>query len=180
MPGYPTYLGCWSFQGSENPNSCNRHLCLCSRKLHDPDPEQNFTRAADLCNLGSGVSAWGAGRKQGQKYSLLVVHPEFICSDVLWALFWLQRTALLETSWPSLIWCSAGLLIKLRGENSDANRQKKQTSFFSLYHALSEAGQEQDSANMDDSMDIGEISVHHSMSPRTRQRVSVLKSGYLF
>lgn len=33
---------------------------------------------------------------------------------------------------------------------------------------------------MEDHVDIDENSVHHNMSPRIRQRVSILKSGYLF
>lgn len=67
-------------------------------------PEQNFTRAVDLCNPASEASAWSAGRKRGQKYPLLVVYPKFIYSDILWCIILASKDSFVSWKLPDQLW----------------------------------------------------------------------------
>lgn len=67
-------------------------------------PEQNFTGAAELGNPASEAAAWSAGRKQSQKYPLLVVHPKFIYSDILWCIILAPKDSLVSWKLPGQLW----------------------------------------------------------------------------
>lgn len=91
-------------RGSQELKPCNKPFWLCSKKLHAVGPEQNFTRAVDLCNSSSEAAARSAGRKQGQKYPLLVVHPEFVYSDILWYIILASKEGLVSWKLPDQLW----------------------------------------------------------------------------
>lgn len=93
--------------------------------------------------------------------------------------FWLQKTALLVGNTLT----SCGLVFSSKSANTteerelmDTNRQMNQTSFF-LFILLPQRKDKNRTrhywVNMEVYVDIGEISVYHSLSPRIRQSVSM-------
>lgn len=174
----PYPLGLLELRGEWEPEFLQQ---ASSSLWQEPSCSGSWTKLHQSCrslHFSSEASAWGTGRKQGQNILCLWYIQSLFTLTFFGAPFWLQRTALLVGN----LLTSCGLMFSRSANNTeggefiDINRQMNQNSLF-LFILLPQRKDknrtQHNCANMEDYTDIGEISVHHSMSPRIRQRVSI-------